>query len=329
MTSNSTSSKPDFWYWVRAALANRPVNDGPPHGDDLPPVYRVNDYWAMARQGESWRAQRAHLVLLLLATVTAVLAGQLGSRVQAVLAAVLYGLTLVVGARAARRRADPDGHLHRVAAETVKSMAWLYMVHGGPFHSRVADPEALFTERLEGAFRQLRTMGWQDPLSTGPLPDSDQITPTMRTLRAKPLQARRDAYLRDRLQEQTEWYRRVSAKAQTAARLWSAATITATLLALLTTALQAAGLIGGWCVAGLLSTAVAAAVAWQEARRFRPTAATYALVEQDLETARIAMATTVTEENWAGAVAETERLMSPPYTDLLMRGGPWHASAPS
>ncbi|MER5347476.1 DUF4231 domain-containing protein [Streptomyces mirabilis] len=323
MAGNSTTPKPDFWYWVRAALAFRPVDTRPLHGGDLPPIYRVNDYQAMARQADSWRAKRAHLVVLLLATAMAVLAEQLGSRGQAVFAAALYGLTFVLGVRVLHGRADAAGHIHRVAAETVKSMAWLYMVHGGPFHSRVTDPEALFNERLEGALRHLRKRGWQDSRSTHTALDDDQITPAMHAVRAKPFQARRDLYLRDRLLEQAHWYRMASTRAYKASLRWSAATTTLTLLGLLTTVLQAAGLFGDWCLPGLLSTAVAAAVAWQESQRFRPLASAYLLIEQELETLAIAMATTVTEENWAEAVAEAERLMSPPYTGLLMQVGTW------
>ncbi|MEU9481143.1 DUF4231 domain-containing protein [Streptomyces sp. NPDC048191] len=318
MASNSTSPRGDFWSWVRAALAFRPIGNRMLDDGDLPLIYRVIDYQAVARQGDFWRAKRLHLTVLLLAAVTAVLAERLDSRVQAVLAAVLYGLTFVIGVRALRGRPGADGHVERVAAESVKSTAWLYMVHGGSFHSRVADPDALFIHRVEEALRQLSVWGLQDPRSTSTAFGSELITPAMRAVRAKPFEARREIYLRDRLLEQTEWYRRASARAYTASVRWSAVSAGLTLVALLTAVLQAAGLMSGGYLAGLLSAAVAAAVAWQEAHRYRPRAAAYALVTQELMTLRIAMAATVTEEGWADAVAGAEQLVFPQRIDLMM-----------
>ena len=81
--------------------------------------------------------------------------------------------------------------------------------------------------------------------------------------------------------------------------------------------LRALGLFDGWDLTGLFSTAAAAGVAWQELRRHRPLTYAHSLVEQDLDTLRVAMTTTVTESGWAEAVAEAERLVSPQHSDWL------------
>lgn len=287
---------------------------------DLPPLFRVNDQQALARQRESLQVVGLHLTGLLLAATAAVLAEQLDSRVWAALAAVLYGLTILVSLRAARRRARAAWHVHRAAAEMVKSMAWRYMAGGRPFHPSVADPDALFAERLEESLSELRKIGWEDSRTSAAM-GRGQITPAMRTVRAKPFEARRDIYLRDRLRGQAQWYRAASDRARRAWVVWSAVTFGLTLLALLAAALRAAGLSGGWNLTGLLSAATAAGLAWQEVRRHRPLSYAHALVGQDLETLRIAMSTTVTEEGWADAVAEAERLASPQHTDWLVRFG--------
>ncbi|WP_306482752.1 hypothetical protein [Streptomyces sp. AS02] len=48
----------------------------------------------------------------------------------------------------------------------------------------------------------------------------------------------------------------------------------------------------------MLSAAAAAGVAWQEVRRYAPLTHAHPLIEQDLETARVAMSSTVTEAEW-------------------------------
>jgi SMODS and SLOG-associating 2TM effector domain 3/SMODS and SLOG-associating 2TM effector domain 1 len=302
------------------------VNETPGHsttfGDaDLPALFRSSDRSAVTHQAESFRIVRTQLLVLLLATAVAALAERIGSRGWAVLAALLYALTVAVGVRLSRRRARADWQANRDVAEVLKSLAWQYMVHGGPFHSRVVDPDGVFAERLEQRLRELRRVGWEDPRG-GPdgVREAGQITPVMRSVRAKPFETRRDIYLRDRLLEQFVWYRDRAARSHRAAVRWSAVTTVLTLLALAAAAVRAAGLIG-WDLTGPLSAAAAAGVAWQEVRRHRPLTYAHSLVEQDLDTLRVAMSTTVTEDGWADAVAEAERVVSPQYTDWLGRFG--------
>jgi hypothetical protein len=289
---------------------------------DLPPLFHVNDEKAVVRQGESFRIVRMQLLVLLLATATASLSERVNSHVPSVTAAVLYALTIGIGIHASRRRARAQWQANRAAAEVIKSLAWQFMVHGGPFHSRRTNPEALFAERLEERLSELRKVGWEDSRESVTELGLGQITPMMRTVRAKPFAARRDVYLRDRVMEQLAWYGNRAAQGHRASVRWSGVTTLLTLMALLTAVLRALGSIDGrWDPTGVLSAAAAAGVAWQEVRRHRPLTYAHKLVEQDLETLRVAMSTTVTEEGWADAVAEAERLVSPQHTDWLVRFG--------
>lgn len=265
---------------------------------------------------------RTQLVTLLLATTTAMLAERLHSHVPAAMAAVLYASTIGIGLHTARRRARAHWRAHRDVAELLKSLAWQYMVHGGPFHSRVADPDGLFAERMEARLAELRRVGWVDDSRNGTRARGiAQITPAMRAVRAKPFEARRDIYLRDRLLEQFVWHRNKAAHTHRASVHWSSVTAVLTLLALLSAGLRALGVVDGWDLTGLLSAAAAAGVAWQEVRRHRPLAYAYGLIKEDLDMLRITMTKTVTESGWADAVADAERLVSPQHTDWVVRFG--------
>ncbi|EMF55855.1 MULTISPECIES: DUF4231 domain-containing protein [Streptomyces] len=289
---------------------------------DLSPLFHVCDEKAVAHQGESFKVVRTQLVVLLLATATASLAERMGSRVPSAVAAVLYALTMGIGVYASRRRARVQWQAHRAAAEVVKSLAWQFMVHGGPFPSRLVNPEALFAERLEERLSELRKVGWDDPREAVTELGLGQITPMMRAVRAKPFAARRDIYLRDRVLEQLSWYGNSAGEAHRSSVRWSGMTTFLTLLALVTAVLRALGTIDGrWDPTGVLSAAAAAGVAWQEVRRHRPLTYAHKLVEQDLDTLRVAMSTTVGEDGWADAVAEAERVVSPQHTDWLVRFG--------
>lgn len=290
---------------------------------DLPQLYLDNDRWALSRQSESFRATRTQLLLLLAATATAVVADRINSPMTAAPAAAMYALTILMGVRISRRQARAHWQAHRDVAELMKSLAWQYMVHGGPFPSCVRDPDGLFAERLEDRLAELRKVGWEETRSAPQvMAAGGQITDAMRRVRAKPFEARRDIYLRDRLLDQLTWYHNKSARSRSAAAQWSAAGALLTLLALITAVLRAAGSgLGGWDLTGLLAAAAATCVGWQELRRHRPLTYAHALVEQELEAFRVAIATTVGEQQWARTVAEVERLVSPQHTDWLARFG--------
>lgn len=289
--------------------------------EDLPPLFRVSDQTAMSHQTESFRAVRWQLTALLAATTAAMLAERLGSHVPAIFAAALYALTIAIGLHTARRRARAQWQAHRAVAELLKSLAWQYMVHGGIFHSQVANADALFAERVEERLREMRKVGWEDSRNGVHTRGEGQITPAMRQVRAKAFPVRRDIYLRERLLEQHAWYRRRAAQAHRASVQWSSVSAVLTLLALLAAVFRAAGMLGAWDLTGVFSAAAAAGVAWQEVRRHRPMTYAHSLVEQDLETLRVEMSTTVTEDRWALSVAEAERLVSPQHSDWLGRFG--------
>ncbi|MFC8434692.1 DUF4231 domain-containing protein [Streptomyces sp. NPDC057253] len=312
-------------------------------------MFRSNDQWALTRQREAFRATMTQLTLLLVATVFATLADHFDSHALTALSALLYGLTVVTGVVIQRRRARAHWQAHRDAAETVKSLAWQYMVHGGPFHSKVRDPDGLFNQQLEEHLRALRRIGWREPSpertsgsGTGPGaapppsrytlwdpasrhepddPRHPQITRAMRAVRDKPFTVRKDIYLRDRVLDQLSWYGGRAVQARRSAALWSTLTALLTLLALTAAVVRSAGLVSGWDLSGLLAASAATGVAWLETRRHHPLSFAHALVREGLETQRAVLAQSVAEDRWPQEVTDTEHLMLPQHTDWLARFG--------
>jgi hypothetical protein len=74
-------------------------------------------------------------------------------------------------------------------------------------------------------------------------------------------------------------------------------------------------------VAGVLSATAASGVAWSEFRRHQPLISAHALVEEKLKALHTAMESRLTEKQWSSAVYETERIVSPQYTEWLARHG--------
>ncbi|MFG2297400.1 DUF4231 domain-containing protein [Streptomyces sp. NPDC048603] len=290
--------------------------------EDLPALFHHTDRAAVSRQRESAQATRVQLLLLVLAAAAAALPSEphLGPvRLFGALSVLAYAGVLAVGVRATRRRARPQWQLNRSAAEFIKSLAWRYAVHGAPFGSGPEDAEQTYRTRLEAGLAELAKMGWEDPRAAGLVPRDGEITGAMRKLRGLGYQVRRETYVRDRLIEQRNWYRRRTEVSRRATSLWSWSIVLLTGLGLLFALFGAFGTGPAARLTGLVSAAATAGIAWNEVRRHHPLIEAHTLVEQNLAAMMVVMQTTITEQQWPSAVYETERYVSPQHTDWLAR----------
>lgn len=289
---------------------------------DLPGLFHHADALAIGRQQSAVKLTRTQLSLLVVGAAAAALPQvRVGSGLQllSAVSALAYAGVLLATFGAARRHAASHWQLNRSAAEFIKSMCWRYAVHGAPFDLSAPDPDGLFVARVEEGLRELKKVGWHDPREEGELADGGLVTPGMRELRARAFSVRKETYVRDRLIEQRNWYRRRQETSRRATRLWSTAITVLTLLALFLAVLGTFSVAQRADVAGLLSASAAACLAWSEIRRHQPLISAHSLVEQDLMEMHVAMENTVTERQWPQAVYETERIVSPQHTDWLAR----------
>lgn len=291
---------------------------------DLPALFHRADEIAIARQREAVQDTRLQLWLLVLGACLAAIPGgwRIGGTFQlaGAFSALAYAGVLLATYRASRRRAKSHWQLNRSAAEFIKSMCWRYAVHGAPFDADFPDPDGEFVARLEAGLGELRKVGWVDPRESAPaVGRAELITPAMRMLRDKPFRVRKETYVRDRLIEQRNWYHRKTVVSRRATTLWSVTISVLTGLALFLGVLRTFSVGESAVMAGLLSAAAAACVAWSEIRRHQPLIAAHSLVEEDLAAMHTAMETVIGEDRWPAAVYETERIVSPQHTDWLVQ----------
>ncbi|MFE3943338.1 DUF4231 domain-containing protein [Streptomyces sp. NPDC059118] len=289
---------------------------------DLPALFHHTDGIAVARQREAVNTTRVQLILLVTGAVPAALPwhAEVADTFQLTdaVGALAYLGVLITTYLSARRKAKSHWQLNRSAAEFIKSMCWRYSVHGSPFDSSTAHPEAVFANRLEEGLQELRKVGWADPRDLT-ADSGGLITASMRELREKAFTVRKETYVRDRLIEQRSWYRRRQEVSRRATLVWSTTIGVLTALALVFAVLRTFSATQSFALTGVLSAAAAACLAWSEMRRHHPLISAHSLVEQDLEAMQVAMETTLTERQWPGAVFETERIVSPQHTDWLAR----------
>lgn len=258
--------------------------NGRPRSADFPTVYRTTS--RAARRYKSAQSHYLQADLLLLVTGAAI--GAVSGAVQqdwklplrVITAAVLLASVIVkLIAKAAAR--DQDWFTARAASESAKSATWRYMMRQEPF----ADDETADREfaRQEGAIRAQAPM----LLSAEDLEQEPRlITARMREIRDAAWQARRETYLKWRLDDQIAWYHQQARASQRRATIWFWASLACHGAALGFAIVLIATTVHGLNLIGVFSALAASATAWDQFGRNTELVKSYGLAFDELAAIR-------------------------------------------
>jgi hypothetical protein len=281
--------------------------DGALLESDLPGLFAAAD--AVSRTG-----QHAYLVATATRNLLAVIAAAASFNINiggfnwiAFVAAIAFICALGVETWLWGSRPEQRWYDGRALAESAKTLAWRYSIGAAPFPIGGRDADDLLLKRLAALL--------QDAPATGIAPtNAPPISDAMRRLRAAPLEQRRRAYLRGRVEDQCEWYRRRATTNSARARRWR--------LALL--GMEIAGIVLAFCgaiwsttwlgLAGVVAAVIAAAAAWLAVRQHEALARAYTFAHGELMIARERLLLAGDEAAWAMETADTEEAISREHT---------------
>lgn len=279
----------------------------PPDPLDYPAFYRAANTASAAGQNLYMRSIRVRLVALVASAVGGAISWTLGS-VEPLPWLALVGFVVALGAEVVIFAIRPEQSWYegRAAAESAKTLTWRYAVAGDPFPPNGANVDAAFRTQLSSVTRDLTVILIPE---TGA---GDQITQSMRTLRAAEFTERRAAYLTGRIEEQCGWY---AGKAQQASRrntLFLLLTIVLECVGIVAAVLRIAGVIS-FDLLGILAAAAGGIASWAQTRQWGSLARAYAIAANELSTIG-GQAREVTEEAWPRFVDEAEEAISREHT---------------
>lgn len=277
----------------------------------LPPLHDAASESSLSAQKRFLGATRLQLASLVVAALGGALTLKDGDgEIGPVVALIGFSVALVIRGFLFGMQPAKAWYQGRAAAESVKTLAWRYAVGGHPFVAGMPqkDADELFIERCREVLKDLHSL---DVGATG----ESQITDEMRALRASPLDRRKAAYEKGRIEDQRSWY---SDKAN-----WNRKRRVAWQMAL--TGLEVAGLlaaiarVANWIdfnVLGLGAACVAAATAWLQARQHEQLATAYSLTAQELANVKglIRHSPHDDDDSWAVFVQDAEEAISREHT---------------
>lgn len=273
---------------------------------ELPPVFGTSDKASLTAQRAYIRSTRVQLVLLVFASAAGAFTWTWGARdLTALIAGVAFAAAAALRLVMLRSRPHLRWYSGRAAAESIKTLAWRYAVGGHPFGVELgADRGPTFAEKVSEMAHEI---------GVDPAPSAAAPTPSMESLRGTSLTERKQAYERDRIVDQQEWYSAKSSWNRRRARFWGLVVL------LLQVAAAAGAFLKGFSVVaidvfGLAGAVVASAAAWLETKQHANLASAYRLAAEELESIQGLIAKARTEGEWAVLVANSEGAISREHT---------------
>jgi hypothetical protein len=288
---------------------------------DYPALFSASDTASIRAQAAYLRILWAHLFSLVLAGLTARIAGAVGPSSYRLLAnatAVILAVGLLLMWVLRAKRYEKVWFDCRAVAESVKTAAWRYMMRAPPYDrdEGEAHVDTGFLKDL-GNIREARP-GVSAHLA-GLLSGATQISDAMRRTRALPLDERKKTYLRDRLVDQKTWYEDKARSNRSAASVWFWTVAGLQVVALCLAIVQSdAPLLSIDPVPTIMAIA-AAFVAWTQAKRHDELTQSYSLAAQELSSLE-ALAPTVSDpKNFQTFVTQVEGAISREHTLWMAR----------
>jgi SMODS and SLOG-associating 2TM effector domain 3/SMODS and SLOG-associating 2TM effector domain 1 len=292
--------------------------------EDLPGFFTAADNASLLGQRQRIRT----LAVMLILTVIAAIAGAITIKVTAknvdvggIVSGAAFSLALCCSIYLLQMRPERNWYVGRAAAESARTLAWLYAVGGNPFSIESGEnPDDYLITRLREIADQLDQLNM---LAFSPRGSGPWITPKMRAIRASTLAVRKEVYSSGRINAQLDWYNQRAQWNGKRGYVWLRITIGLQGIGLIVAVARSFGVIN-FDLLGLIAAAAAATAAWLEAKDHGTLAEAYTITAFDLTMARERvrnMGDNTSEADWSRFVEGAELAISREHTLWLARGG--------
>lgn len=279
---------------------------------DFPALYRSADALSKQQQAVFLISLGSHLLFLVIATALSVfyVASPAVAYTQAVCLLFTVFLSIFIG----YQKPDRIWYNARAVAESVKTLTWRYMMRAEPFQAADETPLRDFQRKLREVLEQNQhALGF---LSAN-LADR-QITEATRVLRETPFEERKRIYVKNRIEEQCNWYARKASFNRKRARIFFCALVLSNVVALSLSMYRIIEPATQFFPTDIFVALSASLLTWIQGKRYSELAASYALAAHEIGIIRD-QAVHVSESQFSVFVADTENAFSREHTQWVAR----------
>lgn len=249
--------------------------------EDYPHLYRVADSLSIKHQKRHFRLLFGYLMLLLLGATISFIAANTTLKVIAIIIFVassgLYFISKLLNPMSL-------WYNGRAVAESVKTMTWKWMMCASPYQTeRLANPSDPFIENLQELFKENKTLFkyYHDGNENN---DDDClycISDKMRLIRRGSSSQKLEFYNKQRVEEQSKWYKKKAKYNHTKYIIFSSATGACYIIIIALMIIDITNP-SKWFPVEILSVLIASLISWIEAKQYNELASSYSLTVSDI-----------------------------------------------
>lgn len=279
----------------------------------FPDLYEAAELSSKQSQKTFFRARATEFIALALAATFGEVGGSGWWEAGPYLALICFVVALAVRITGVGERAEKLWYDARAAAESIKSSSWQFAVGGDAFPIGDETAPNRFVTSLGEILSTLPKLDIPAS-STG----ESGITREMRDLRASGIDARRNAYLEDRVLDQVTWYSTNAKDNKESATFWRRSLIAFESGAVLLGLMRIGGLFEvNWL--GAFAAGAAGIAAWQQSKNYSLLSEVYSVTSHEVNLVRATLVVPLKEDEWASAVHHAESAFSREHTLWLTR----------
>lgn len=282
--------------------------------EDYPALFLAADGGSNQHQKSYLRLVKGEYAALLLAAIFSMANPHIAIFHILYAGVIILGLVFLISR--AQGKPEQSWYRCRALAESVKTLTWRYMMHATPFN----DSDTLAKKRLRDELHEIFLHNQETAKEiSNDWSGNNQITEKMADVRALKLAMRKDYYLKNRVDEQREWYSSKAKRNGSSARTWFYYSGIAYILAVgMVLARIAWPTFQFWPIEPLIVFA-SAAVGWMQIKKFNELSAAYTVAAHEIGLIRPKADHVLNDLQFSEFVNDAEKAFSREHTLWIAR----------
>ncbi len=211
---------------------------------------------------------------------------------------------------------EQDWYRARALAGAVKSSAWRFTMRAPPFNKPDREAEAAYRKALARLIDEHQAIASR----MGADADADEITAGMRAVRTMPLAERKALYLKERIEDQRNWYRSKAASSRRSYERWVAICVLIYVGAVAGAILRAVWPGAVYTATEVFIILASSLLGWIQMKKFNELAASYTLAAHQTGFMDGPLEEAASEEGFAGVVKDAEVYFGREQQDWAAQG---------
>jgi uncharacterized membrane protein len=282
--------------------------------EDYPSLYRVSDNNSVHEQKQFTRLMFINIGLMIFAAGAGalILSDNNTKVVLAIISAILLTISVIFTSFIRSTRLEQNWYYGRAISESVKTATWRYLTGCTPYSLKLGSrADERYLHDIESILKEFQQYASKLYI----VADSYQvITEKMRLIRNLDTETRKNIYIRERIQNQREWYSKKACMNQKSASRYFYSIFVCQILAVSTSISMIFWHNSPIQFTGIFTTVATALMAWTQMRRNEELAQSYGLTAQELSFVLEQSFKVNTEEQLSSYVSNAEMTISREHT---------------